>query len=177
MSEAHPSDGHPRSKLLRGLSLRNAALPLRIVSAFTLKHLGVGLAGTFAFAGVAVAIHNATANSAIEIDAAQSNMRHSEPAQESENGIAASPKKAASDTSSSSSGNDSSTSSHTNVQLDVNGQQVAVPDNEDSHQIISSDGSQTTVDSSSNSDGTKNSSRSSFNLNVTTRSSSSSEGS
>lgn len=172
MPDIHTTPSHQRPGMVSKAARHLASL-------FTLRRISFTLAGTFAFAGVAAALHNPTPTAGS--DTPHTNSAQSQSADQLQQHADTTGQPAAgsapSDSSTSSTSTNTSFSSttvngQTTTRLQVNGQDVDLPSNGTSRQTMTNtDGSRTTVDSStstSSGGSVSNSSHSSFSLNVTT---------
>jgi hypothetical protein len=156
----------------------SATLLHRVRSLITFRRIGFSLAGTLAFAGAATALNTSAVNSSGSVDSSQpkhtvSTERPSAPVTDAATGNTDS---SSSSASSSTSFSSNTTNGQTTVHMNVNGQDIPVSPNSQTHQTITNaDGSQTTVNSSStvsNQGSVSNSSTTNFSLHVSTNSSS-----
>lgn len=144
-------------------------------SLFTAKRVGYTVAGAFAFVGTAAALSFATSselptNSPGKQHLTVQNVPTPQPSQSTTNSPAEDSNSAAP-----SAPGSASNQSNNDIDVNVNGQDIPVPENGTTHRTVtSSDGSHTSVDITSNSSSSgsaANKSTTSFNLDVTSDSS------
>jgi len=149
------------------------------ISKSFLKHLGFSIAGTFAFVGAATVINAAATPGATTTSSKQEPLRtsttESQITADQTNNDSTLPKEPNKIGTNSTSISSTTINGITDTHITINGKDIKLPANSNTHQtVISKDGSTTTVTSTSNSSSqgsTTNSSSTSFSLHVENHSS------